>query len=100
MWYDAEQKGYLDIIYDFKKYIVNKVDDLDNVSFFDFQDYEGIIDLNNYKDTTHYKPELNDMMINHIYNNKCVVNSSNIDERLKNLDELIEKFKHNNKDWL
>ena len=100
MWYEAECEGYLDILYDFKKYIVNKFDKLENVTIFDFQDFDEIVDLDNYKDTTHYKPELNDMIIENIYRNKSTINSNNVDEKIYKLDTLINNFKIENEDWL
>lgn len=100
MWYEAEKQGYIDKLYDFKTYIVDKFDNLENVTIYDFQDYEGIIDLNNYKDTTHYIPEFNDMIINNIYENKNIINSENIELRIDNLKNLLDNFKNRYKNWL
>ena len=100
MWYEAEQQGYLNVLYDFKRYIVEEFDKLDNVTIYDFQDYNEIIDLNNYKDTTHYIPEFNDMMVMSILKNESILDISNVEDRLRNLDNLINKFKQLNKDWL
>lgn len=100
MWYNAEEEGYLEVILKFKEYIVEKFDGLENVKLYDFQDYEGILDLNNYKDTTHYKPEFNDMMIRCIVNNQSTINILNMKDRIINIKEKLELFKENEKDWL
>lgn len=100
MWYEAEQEGYADELYEFKKYIVTRFSELENITIFDFQDYQGISNLNNYKDTTHYIPEFNDMMIQSIAESKNVVDKNNVDNKINNLKNIVLEFKNNNTDWL
>ena len=100
MWYEAEQQGYIDELYDFKKYMVTRFSELDNVTIYDFQDYREITNLNNYKDTTHYTPEFNDMIIESIAESQNVVNKDNVDVEINNLENLLVDFKTKNKDWL
>ena len=88
------------ILFDFKKYMVTRFSELDNVKIYDFQDYKGIINLNNYKDTTHYIPEFNDMMIKSIAESKILVDRDNIDIKINNLKNIILEFKTKNNDWL
>ncbi|WP_121610087.1 hypothetical protein [Mesobacillus foraminis] len=100
MWYEAEKQGYAEILFDFKKYMVTRFSGLDNVKIYDFQDYEGIINLNNYKDTTHYIPEFNDMMIKSLAVSKNVIDVNNVDTRISNLKNIVLKFKTQHKKWL
>lgn len=100
MWYEAEKQGYADILFEFKKYMVTCFSELDHVKVYDFQDYEGIMNLNNYKDTTHYTPEFNDMMIKSIVESKRVIDTDNVDVKIGNLKNIVSEFKTNHKDWL
>ncbi|WP_391557549.1 hypothetical protein [Robertmurraya sp.] len=100
MWYDAEKKGYMDELVSFKSVFVSEFTQMDNVTIFDFQDYQGITDLNNYKDTTHYRPEFNDMMINMIAENESVINNDNTEVKIKKLKSLLQQFKKENSEWI
>lgn len=100
MWYEAEQQGYAEELYDFKKYMVIRFSELDNVTIYDFQDYKEIINLNNYKDTTHYIPEFNDMMIRSMAEFKNIVNRDNVDTKINNLKNIVLEFKTKNNDWI
>lgn len=100
MWYNAEEEGYIEEFLEFKEYIVKKLDGQKNVTLYDFQNYEGILDLNNYKDTTHYNTEFNDMIMNNIYEGKNIVNKFNIKENIKGIKEKLIIFKEKEKEWL
>ena len=100
MWYNAEQEGYMDILLDFKKYIVDKFEKLDNVEVYDFQDYDGITNLDNYKDTTHYISKFNDMMIKDIANNNNIINLDNVNIKINKLRSLLNEFKEKESNWL
>ena len=67
-----------------------------NHNVYDFQAEELIGDLDNYKDTTHYKPEINDWMIRCFYNNNNLVNNREfyllIDEDKDNVKLLLAKL--------
>jgi len=99
-WYDTELKGYANILYDFKKYMIIELSQLSNVVVHDFQNYEGIVDLNNYKDTTHYVPEFNDMMIESLAESKFVIDEDNVDQNIESLKERVTEFKSSNTTWL
>lgn len=99
-WYNADENNYKDEILEFKKYIVEQFEDNSNVTIYDFQDNSEIVDLDNYKDTTHYVKDFNDMMIESIYNKENIVNIDNIDKKIENINVLLDKFKENNSDIL
>lgn len=100
MWYNAEQEGYMDILLNFKKYIVERFENIANVEVYDFQDYDDITNLDNYKDTTHYSTEFNDMIIKDISNKNNIINLENVDIRIIKLRNLLEEFKEKEKEWL
>ena len=70
-----------------------------NHNVYDFQAEELIGDLDNYKDTTHYKPEINDWMTRCFYNNNNLVNNETIAENETKLLNILQKFSINNHDW-
>ena len=95
MWDNAEKEGYIDILFDFKSYLVSKLEQFENVKIYDFQDYKGIIDLNEYKDTTHYSPKYNNMMMEYIASGNDSTTSDNIGKKIENIKELLFNFQMN-----
>ena len=88
-WYALDRYNSLENVLEFKKYIYEKTKNLKNISIYDFQDREDIIDnLNNYKDAVHYGPFINKKIIEEI--NKTKPSSYNSDFE-KNIKRLIEK---------
>lgn len=88
-WYAYDRYGSLENAFKFKKYIYEKTKNLKNISIYDFQDREDIIDdLNNYKDAVHYGPFINKKIIEEI--NKTKPSSYNPYFE-KNIKRLIEK---------
>ena len=88
-WYALDRYNSLENVLEFKKHIYEKTKDLKNISIYDFQDREDIIDnLNNYKDAVHYGPFINKKIIEEI--NKTKPSSYNSDFE-KNIKRLIEK---------
>lgn len=88
-WYALDRYNSLENVLKFKRYIFEKSKDLKNISIYDFQDREDIIDnLNNYKDAVHYGPFINKKIIEEIKITKP--NVYNLDFE-KNIKRLIEK---------
>lgn len=55
------QKGHLDFVLNMKDLITERLLPYENVKLYDFQTRaDWVLDLNNYKDTTHHSPEIND----------------------------------------
>lgn len=88
-WYALDRYNSLENVLEFKKYIYEKTKDLKNISIYDFQDREDIIDnLNNYKDAVHYGPFINKRIIEEISRAKPSSYNSDFE---KNIKRLIEK---------
>jgi hypothetical protein len=67
VWIDTYEKGLVDKILAFRSYVVEFASKQPNVRIFDFQSIGDIVlDLNNYKDVSHYSPSINDFMIDSI----------------------------------
>ena len=94
-WHNADKKGYIKQYLDAKRYFVTKAIQ-QNHNVYDFQAEEFICDLDNYKDTTHYKPEINDWMTKCFYNNSNLVNDEITAENETKLLSILQKFSINN----
>lgn len=62
-WHYAYQAGYGETYLKLKAYAIDRLAEYDNVEVYDFQADSLICDLDNYKDYTHYAPEINDWML-------------------------------------
>ncbi|HPY44228.1 MAG TPA: hypothetical protein PLO90_07690 [Clostridia bacterium] len=62
-WFDAMRLGYFEYFQNAKDVFIKKLIGHENVRIFDFQNARFIVDLNHYKDTTHYSPDINEWMI-------------------------------------
>ncbi|MEZ3435529.1 MAG: hypothetical protein K1W34_13065 [Lachnospiraceae bacterium] len=78
-WCDAEDSGYFDYYLQAKKYFVERASEY-GATVYDFQCAEFTMDLNNYKDTTHYSPEINDWMVDCFANNSYIITEEDMNE--------------------
>ena len=62
-WNYAREAGNAETYLAFKAYAEGKLLECKNVRIFDFQNADFVTDLDNYKDYTHYAPEINDRML-------------------------------------
>lgn len=78
---DMQNKKWLREAFDIKKYISSLM--LPNLSIYDFQCVPSITEnLNNYKDVSHYSPDINKYIILSIKNKKHLSRPGNIDKCL------------------
>ena len=75
-----------------KKYFVQKLTDCGAIVY-DFQSADVIVDLNNYKDITHYSPEINDWMVECFANQEYIITVENCDEFQAGLERRLEEFR-------
>ena len=90
-WYDAEQKGYFEIYQDAKRYFYEQATAY-GAKVYDFQSAEFITDLNNYKDMTHYRAEINDWMVTCFSNQECLLNVEHLDKNIAKLRDAVTSF--------
>jgi hypothetical protein len=70
-----------------KKYLVEDIEKYSNVKLYDFQDIKEIThNLDNYGDKSHYSPEISNKLLEFIKKDKYILNSENVDERIKKLE--------------
>lgn len=94
-WYNAQTNGYFDTFMWAKSYIYQKAEKI-GCKVYDFQSAEFTTDLNNYRDTTHYKPEINDWMVDCFSNGNFMVTAQNCNEMIDTLKNNTSGFVKNN----
>ena len=99
-WYNAEKEGYYNILMDFKEEVVNKLSKYENIRIIDMQTLDEIVDLNHYKDITHYDMVIQEKIVDSIKKADKDLTTENVNESVLKLKELKNEFKENNKDWL
>ena len=70
-WAEYQCRGQFDIYMQIKKYFIEKALEY-GVTVYDFQAEEFTMDLDHYRDLTHYMPHINDWMV------RCFANGENI----------------------
>lgn len=90
---DMISDNKLDSYLALKKYLVNDIEKYSNIKIYDFQDIKEIThNLNNYGDKSHYSPAISNRLLKFIKNNKYIINSKNVEERIKNLELQLESM--------
>lgn len=91
-WCDAQDSGYFDSYLQAKRYFVKKATGY-GATMYDFQCADFTTDLNNYKDTTHYTPEINNWMVDCFANLEYVITEQNSGEFQTKLTENTNSFR-------
>lgn len=80
--YTRELSAYLS----FKKWVINELLQYDNIKIYDFQSVENIVlNLNNYKDYSHYSPQIGEFISEELLNDNYIITKKNkklMEERL------------------
>ena len=83
--YDATMAQY--------RYVAERLLSYDNVRLFYFQNMEEVLDLNNYADYSHYKPEINRFMVECFKSGDHEIHSvEEMDEQLAVMDKMVSEF--------
>lgn len=90
-WCDTKEKGYFDDYLKAKEYFVKRANEC-GATVYDFQSADVTMNLNNYKDTTHYSPGINDWMVRCFANRECIVTTENMDDYKNVLIENVNLF--------
>lgn len=92
-FYDWRKHGVLDSNIHFKHYVFEHIKALDNVKLYDFQVAEKVImNLDNYRDYSHYHQDINTWMLEEIKSDNYRVKSNNIDSYGDKLLKLTEDY--------
>jgi hypothetical protein len=93
-FYDWKKEDILDTAIAFKKYVYEQTKDLKNVKIYDFQiANQVILNLNNYRDYSHYHQKINTWMLEEIVKNHYLVTEQNIDKNAKILKQTVLDYK-------
>jgi hypothetical protein len=91
-WVNADS-SWLGTQMEFKRYLFRRIRELPNVRVFDFQDAGEItLDLDNYKDYTHFSPDVNKFIIDAISRNQYLVTGDNIEKGISRLEGQARMF--------
>jgi len=94
-WYDKINSGEFDVLNQGKKYFVEKALNF-GATVYDFQAAELTVDLNNYRDTTHYSHQINEWIVDRFKDGAFKINRTNIDDTAEiivaNTKKLRDKY--------
>ena len=96
-WCDARIDGYFDSYAQAKRYFAEEAAQRGAVVY-DFQGANCTLDLDNYRDITHYLPVVSDWMIGCFADNRYLVSRDNISSFLENLIANTDRFRNENPD--
>ena len=98
-WYTIRHFNAVNDYLAIKEDIINRLFVNDNVRVFDFQSIPETIDLNYYKDYTHYSPEVNNMMVSYF---KSGLYEVKLEEEFSDdlFYERFNSFLEANSEWL
>ena len=89
---DALKKGWLEDLLQFRTYLAEIAESNSNIYLYDFQvDIDTITDLNNYKDISHYSPDISKKILKDIRdNNFRIINKDQMIENNKILKNIVQ----------
>lgn len=100
-WFGSMKEGSFDDLIKFKIYCIKKIGEYNGeYHSFDFQAMEMIADLDCYKDPTHYRSSINDLMVNCLKTGKYITDENKAIGDAERLDKVLSKFSSSNSDWL
>ena len=91
-WCDAQDQGYCNTFLSAKAYFIQELLERD-CAIYDFQAADWTMDLNNYKDSTHYSPEINGLMTDCFSSGDYLVTQENYSEFQEKLIENTNSFR-------
>ena len=91
-WCDAERDGLIDTYIMAKEYFFEKAAVL-GIEVYDFQTEDFTLDLDNYKDTTHYSKEINNYMTECFKNKTMLLTKENLESNRQELEANVNAFK-------
>ena len=92
-WHNVMQENTFEATFSQYQYVADRLLEYDNVHLFYFQTMPEILDLNNYADYTHYKPDINRFMVECFSNGNYEVKSSDeMEKELSKMRGMIASF--------
>lgn len=102
-WHNLKQENFYEAALAQYQYVADELLEYDNVHLFYFQTMGEVTDLNNYADYSHYKPEINRLMVECFKNGNFEIKSSeDMEKELLIMRKVVEDFDYEgllSKDW-
>ena len=102
-WHNVMQENTFEATMAQYQYVADRLLEFDNVHLFYFQNLDEITDLNNYADYSHYKPEINRLMVECFKSGVCEIHSSEqMRDELTKMRGIINEFDYDDlfsKEW-
>jgi hypothetical protein len=102
-WHNLQQENFYEAALAQYSYVTDRLLKYENVHVFYFQTMPEVLDLNNYADYSHYKPEINRFMVECFSNGSYEIHSSReMAKELSAVREMVEGFDYEEllgKDW-
>lgn len=91
-WYQPHQPTYAERHKSAIRYLANQAKNIKNLHVYGFENMDFLDDIANYKDTSHYHPSFNSMMLEAIRNNRHTITSANVDLYIKTAEKKAMDF--------
>ncbi len=92
-WHNVMQENTFEATFKQYQYVADRLLEYDNVHLFYFQTMEEVLDLNNYADYSHYKPEINRFMVECFKDGKYEIKTSkDMEDALSRMREMIASY--------
>lgn len=92
-WVDISEKGLLEDMLQLNRHVFKATGRYKNVKVYNFQDADHItLNLDNYKDLTHYSPAINDFIIDSIAKEAYLMTEENAEGHFERLREQIKGY--------
>lgn len=92
-WRNVLQENSYEATLNQYQYVADRLLEYENVHLFYFQNMEEILDLNNYADYSHYKPEINRFMVECFRDGKYEIHSSlEMKKELEHMRSMVDNF--------
>lgn len=97
VWYgDLYQQGELERQLAAEQYAIERILTCENIKLFSFNaEYDIILNLDNYKDSTHYGEWINSLLLKYMYSDYGLLTYDNYEEYLEKERELFYNFDYN-----
>lgn len=90
-WYNQQSSGLFDIFMALRSYFVQQAE-AHGCVVYDFQIADFTSDLNHYKDTTHYAPDINDWMVECFATEEYMTSAQDMELHTEQIKQNIDRF--------
>ncbi len=97
-WCNAQDEGYYEAYIQAKQYFIERANGF-GADVYDFQCADFTVDLDNYKDTTHFTHEINDWMVKCFASGEYLLTEENRIEFQEKLIENTNRFRNENEEF-